>query len=145
LDLLLNAMVCLPASSLTVVGHDRRAGQWRKRAKALGLGARVRFVGAQAAGPWVAGARLLVHPARYEPYGNVVAEAVAWGVPAVASDRTGAACLLDGAQVWPLAEGPEGLARCIERALGAPAPPVLQPPSAGDHLRALAAALWPEA
>lgn len=143
LDFLLNALQGVPGVDLTVVGHDRTLPRWRRAARRAGIGHRVRFVGPQAAGPWVAGARLLVHPARYEPYGNAVAEAVTWGVPVVASDRTGAACLLDPAQVWRLDAGAAALAVSITQALCGPRAPLQQPPSAAEHLAALARVLWP--
>jgi len=60
----------------------------RARAEALGPGGRVRFDGALP-GPAVAAryaaADLLVHPSLAEPYGMVVTEALARGVPVVAS------------------------------------------------------------
>lgn len=115
---------------LTVIG----AGQGPRREG-------IRYLGPAPALPHIASAALLVHPARYEPYGNVVAEAVACGTPAVASDATGAACLLDPAHVWREATGIEGLRRVIIDALQAPRSPILQPPSAEAHLAALFAAL----
>lgn len=143
LDFLLSALSGLPQRTLTVVGHDRRLRAWRRWAAPLG--ARVRFVGAEPAAPWLARARLLVHPARYEPYGNVVAEAVGCGLPAVVSAATGASCLLHADHVWPEAQGIEGLRARIEAALHRPQPVRLRPPSAEAHLRALEAILWPSA
>lgn len=102
----------------------------------------VRYVGAVDARPYIAGAALLIHPARYEPYGNVVAEAVAAQIPAVVSDATGAACLLHPDHVWAEASGEIGLRRVVERVLRDPRPPVRQPPSADAHLDALFAALF---
>lgn len=101
----------------------------------------VRFVGPRPAMGDIAAAALLIHPARYEPYGNVVAEAVACGTPAVVSDATGAACLLDPHHVWAQATGLDGLRRVIERVLADPRPPRRQPPSADAHIEALLAAL----
>lgn len=114
---------------LTVVGHGRADEH-----------AQVRYVGPAEAAPYIAQAEVLVHPARYEPYGNVVAEAIAAGTPAVVSDATGAACMLDPAHVWTQASGLDGLRRVIERVLRDPRPPK-QPPSADAHLDALLAAL----
>lgn len=119
-----------PDLPLTVVGHGRDAQRpW------------VRYVGAADARPYIARAELLLHPARYEPYGNVVAEAVAAGTPAVVSDATGAACLLDPAHVWRQASGLAGLRTVIEGVRRNPRPPVRRPPSADAHLDALFAAL----
>ncbi len=139
------------AGALVFVGHDfRRKGlDWLLAARPPGLQVHVVgegrpqavdgvvFHGPVEAGPWIAGAAALVHPARYEPYGNVVAEAVAAGVPAVASDGTGAACLLEPSHVWRRAEGVAALRRTIERALVAPRPPRRLPPEPAAHLAAL--------
>lgn len=133
LDLLLEALRQLPDRTVHVLGADRRLAGWRRRAAGLP----VRFHGAVEAAPWIAGAALLVHPARYEPYGNVIAEAVAAGTPAVASDGCGAACLLDPGHVWPRAAGPAALAATIRAALRAPRPPRLRPPDPEAHLAAL--------
>ncbi|MCB9538007.1 MAG: glycosyltransferase [Myxococcales bacterium] len=94
----------LPGAHLTVVGRDGRPDRWRRRAARLGVAERVDFVGPAPLWPWLARARLLLHPARYEPYGNVVAEAAAAGVPAVVSAATGAACLLHLDHVWAASE-----------------------------------------
>ena len=125
------ALAALPAGMpLTVVGADR--GRPRPG---------VSYVGAQDAAPFIAGAEILLHPARYEPYGNVVAEAVAAGTPVVVSDATGAACLLDPAHVWTQSTGLDGLRRCVQTALRDPRPPLHQPPCADAHIDALLAAL----
>ncbi len=131
----------LPDAHLTVVGRDGRPDRWRRRAARLGIADRVEFVGAAPLAPWLARARLLLHPARYEPYGNVVAEAVAAGVPAVVSAATGAACLLHPDHVWSAAEGLDALVARVEAARVAPRAPVRRPPDAAEHLAALAR-LW---
>ncbi len=120
-----------------VVGADRRLARWRRHAPAG-----VHFHGAVDAAPWIAGAAVLVHPARYEPYGNVVAEAVAAGTPVVASDACGAACLLHPAHVWSPTEGIEALVARIRGALDAPRPVSRRPPGRDEHLAALSAAVF---
>ncbi len=74
---------------------DRQPGfvdTQRRRAVELGLGDRVTYPG-PLAGPDVAAAcaraDLLVHPSRTEPYGMVVTEALARGIPVLASDVGG--------------------------------------------------------
>ncbi|MEZ4474933.1 MAG: glycosyltransferase [bacterium] len=139
LDHAFAALVHLPGVSLHVVGADGHAARWRARARRLGLSNRLIFHGEVEAAPLIAGAAALVHPARYEPYGNVVAEALAAGVPAVASPATGAACLLHPDHIWDPTSGPPGLARCLRVALDTPRPPVAAPPSPAAHLDALLA------
>ncbi len=123
------AQVGLP---LQVLGADQRLEGWRRRAPAG-----VVFHGPVEAGPWIAGAAAVVHPARYEPYGNVVAEAVAAGTPVVASDGCGAACLLDQRHVWGRETGVKGLLAVVRGALDNPRDPRRHPPSAAAHLEAL--------
>lgn len=139
LDAWLAALAALPDRAGHVVGDDAHPGRWRRLARRHNLLDRLTFHGAVDAGPLIAGAAVLVHPARYEPYGNVVAEAVAAGVPAVASAATGAACLLHPDHVWPPATGVDGLLDRVRLALAAPRPPRQTPPSADDHLDALLA------
>jgi glycosyltransferase involved in cell wall biosynthesis len=125
------AIAARPAGMpLTVVGADRGPPH-----------PNVRYVGALDAAPFIAQAEVLLHPARYEPYGNVVAEAVAAGTPAVVSDATGAACLLDPRHVWTQSTGIDGLRGIIEAVLRDPRPPARQPPSGDAHVDALLAAL----
>lgn len=94
------------------------------------------------AAPWIAGAALVVHPARYEPYGNVIAEAVAAGTPVVCSDACGAACLLHPSHVWRRADGVGALGVMMARAVRDPAPPARLPPGGDAHLDALLDALF---
>jgi glycosyltransferase involved in cell wall biosynthesis len=138
----LRALPHLAGLAMThIIGADAHPGRWRRLARRLGVADRVTFHGPVEAAPWIAGASLLVHPARYEPYGNVVAEAVAADVPVVASDGCGAACLLDPTHVWARASGPEGLAAVVALALRSPRPPIRRPPSADQHLAALQEAI----
>jgi UDP-glucose:(heptosyl)LPS alpha-1,3-glucosyltransferase len=95
LDTALRALVGLPGRELWVIGADRQAGRFVRLADALGLGGRVRFLGAVASPETLlpqAGA--LVLPTRYDPAANVVLEALACGVPVVTSAANGAAELL---------------------------------------------------
>ncbi|RME53035.1 MAG: glycosyltransferase [Caldilineae bacterium] len=45
---------------------------------------------------------LLLHPARMEPFGMVIAEALSAGVPVLASDQCGAASILDANSILPV-------------------------------------------
>lgn len=89
----LAALADAPADAhLIVVGRDKRMGWYRRHARRLGVADRVHFMGAQDdVRPFLWAADSLVHPALYEAFGIVIAEAMAAGLPVLASQRTGAA------------------------------------------------------
>ncbi len=80
---------------LLVVGADRQTDKFARRANALNVGARVVFTGPQ---PDVAAifhaADAFAMPSLFEPFGNVVMEAMASGLPAMTSAFSGVAELL---------------------------------------------------
>jgi glycosyltransferase involved in cell wall biosynthesis len=66
-------------------------------------------------------ADLLVHPATYEPFGQVVPEALACGCPVLVSDKTGAKEILTPQLGMVVPElNPELWAKAIEKALAIP-------------------------
>ena len=70
-----------PRMRIEVVGRADPA-TYRDRIAELGLAGRVRWNGPQSdIAPWYAAADLLVLPTRYEPFGNVIVEALACGLP----------------------------------------------------------------
>jgi UDP-glucose:(heptosyl)LPS alpha-1,3-glucosyltransferase len=80
---------------LVVVGTDRAAAAYRRRAAQLGIGDRVFFIGTQAdVNLLFAAVDALALPSLFEPFGNVVMEAMAAGLPALCSKQTGAAELI---------------------------------------------------
>lgn len=89
---LLRALRSAPSSvRLLCAGHDRRAARFATRARELGVADRVRFLGR------VEDARTLLHAADvfalatlYDPFPNVVLEAMACALPVVVSDGCGA-------------------------------------------------------
>jgi UDP-glucose:(heptosyl)LPS alpha-1,3-glucosyltransferase len=89
----------LPGVYLLVVGNDARLAryrkQWSEEAKVIFAGRQERVEDYYACGD------LLVLPAVQEAFGNVVLEAMAAGLPVVASAEVGAMNGMDG----PLAEG----------------------------------------
>ena len=96
LGFLLEAWSMLEARPyLIVAGADRAAAAYRRRAIQKGIGDRVFFVG-----PVSDIARLLAAvdavalPSLFEPFGNVILEAMAAGLPALCSRQTGAAELI---------------------------------------------------
>ncbi len=92
LDTLLHAYRALPDDTrLIVVGKDRRIKQYQAMARQLGIAERVRFVGPQTDMPSLyAAADVLVLPTLYDPFPNVVLEAMACGLPVITSYQCGA-------------------------------------------------------
>jgi glycosyltransferase involved in cell wall biosynthesis len=83
-----------PAASLVFVGEGPLKGRMRELAQALDVGLRTHFVGYvpyRRLASYYAVADLLVHAPSVEPWGISVAEAMACGVPVVATPNVGSA------------------------------------------------------
>jgi len=109
---------------LLVVGANRRDTQvrpWRRLAKRLGVAGQVEFLGAREdIGELMLGADLLVHPARSEAGGVVLLEALASGLPVIASGACGYAPCIAEARGGKVLEEPfaqEELDRALLRAV----------------------------
>jgi len=77
-------------ASLAVVGTGANLPRWEARAAADGLVGRVRFLGYRTDVPDIlAGCDAVAHPARYEPYGVAVQEAICRGLPVFVSSAAG--------------------------------------------------------
>lgn len=94
---LLDALARLPANAYAlIVGRDRRAAKYEAQAKALGLTTRAIFVGSQSdVKPYYGAADAFVLPTLYDPFPNVIVEALASGLPVVTSTKSGGAELID--------------------------------------------------
>lgn len=94
LDTVLRALVTVPGLHLAVAGrHDRTP--WPGMASRLGIVDRVHFVGFQEDMPELMRASdLFVFPSRYEPFGLVILEALACGLPVVTAKSAGAADII---------------------------------------------------
>lgn len=92
LTLALEALARMPAAShLIVVGDDKRRARYVRRAEQLGVARRVSFLGEVAdPRPYLGAADVLVLPTLYDPFPNVVLEALASGLPVITSDACGA-------------------------------------------------------
>jgi UDP-glucose:(heptosyl)LPS alpha-1,3-glucosyltransferase len=86
------------AAHLVVAGTDQRMPQYRKLAERSGVSERIHFVGPQRQIEQLfAAVDAFALPALFEPFGNVVMEAMAAGLPVLCSEACGAAELLDSA------------------------------------------------
>jgi UDP-glucose:(heptosyl)LPS alpha-1,3-glucosyltransferase len=80
---------------LLVVGGDRAAASFRERAARAGVAERVIFTGSVAdVAPYFHSADAFALPSLFEPFGNVVMEAMASGIPALSSAMCGVAELM---------------------------------------------------
>ncbi len=97
LPALLRAMAGLPENCfLLVVGRDKRLARYQRDAQCLGLFPRVVFTGAlDDVKPYYGAADALTLPSLYDPFPNVVLEAMASGLPVVTSYKCGAAELIE--------------------------------------------------
>jgi UDP-glucose:(heptosyl)LPS alpha-1,3-glucosyltransferase len=107
---------------LLVIGRGA-PGPYEALAERRGVGDRVRWLGPRPdTERWYAVADAVVLPTRYEPFGNVHLEALASGVPVVASDRAGGAELIqdgvNGYVVDPL--DATAVARALDRIRSGP-------------------------
>ena len=102
----------------------------------LGLGAQVELVGwVSPPGPFLSGLDLFAVPSRYEPFGLVVIEAMAAGVPVVASDLEGPREILEQGRLGYLVErqDPDRLAGRLIEALDSRADAVAMARQAQDQ------------
>lgn len=101
---------------LVVVGAGALLDSWRKRVMSAGLERHIRFLGFRQDIPrLVAAAALLVAPARYEPYGLGVAEALASHVPAIVSRCAGIAELYPDSLRGYLLDDPRSANELVSR------------------------------
>lgn len=99
-----------PTAHLVVAGVDRSLPQYRKLAQRRGVGDRVHFLGAQAQIEQLfAAVDVFALPSLFEPFGNVVIEAMAAGLPALCSRACGAAELFDPAMSALIVDDPTDL------------------------------------
>jgi UDP-glucose:(heptosyl)LPS alpha-1,3-glucosyltransferase len=101
-----------------VVGRDKRLSAYAGEARTLGIGDRVRFVGAVSdVRPYYAAADVFALATLYDPQPNAALEAMACGLPIVTTPRCGAAELLDNGESGFLRDALDvsGLAEAIGR------------------------------
>jgi glycosyltransferase involved in cell wall biosynthesis len=95
-DVNLQALAELPDAYLWIAGVGPLEAKLKAMAEALGVAARVRFLGWRTdPSALYRAADVCVFPSRYEPLGNVVIQAWAHGLPVVAAASQGPAALIE--------------------------------------------------
>jgi glycosyltransferase involved in cell wall biosynthesis len=105
---------------LLIGGEGEEGVRLRAQAHRLGLGDTVVFQGwIDDRAAFLAQGDLMLVPSRYEPFGLVVIEALAAGLPVIASDLEGPREILDGGRLGAVvpAENPDALAKAVQTAL----------------------------
>jgi glycosyltransferase involved in cell wall biosynthesis len=124
--LLIDALALVRArvpARLFVLGQGERAEALRQHAAERGVGDAITWCGFQA-NPWkyMARADVLALTSRYEGFGNVLVEAMACGVPVVATRSAGTADIVrDGVDGLLVRHTPEAVAASLTRLLSGPA------------------------
>ncbi|WP_414528244.1 glycosyltransferase family 4 protein [Nodularia chucula] len=116
LDTVLQALVQVPELHLAVAGNTQ-GSPYLQLAASLGLSERVHFLGQRSDVPELMQAvDFLVFPSRYEPFGLVVIEAMASGLPVITASSTGAADLVttESGIVLSDADDPDPLSQALQ-------------------------------
>jgi UDP-glucose:(heptosyl)LPS alpha-1,3-glucosyltransferase len=94
---LIEAFSTLPTTAhLAIVGKDKRSARYEKLADQFGVAAQIRFLGALTdVAPCYGAADVFVLPTLYDPFPNVVLEAMASGLPVITSKKSGGAELIE--------------------------------------------------
>lgn len=96
IDSLNNELINKPNIKLLVTGKEKKINQYKKTVQTLKLNDRVIFCGPQPNIEQIyAAGDVLIMPALYEPFGNVALEAMATGIPVIASTSCGASEIIE--------------------------------------------------
>ena len=119
-DVTLTALTQLPDAYLWIAGTGPEEARLKAMTTALGLDARVRFLGWRTdASALYRAADVCVFPSRFEPLGNVVIQAWAHGLPVVAAASQGPKALIEDGKDGLLTpvDDAEALAEGVRRLL----------------------------
>lgn len=117
LDTVLKALVNVPSLHLAVVGNIKKS-PYPLLAEQLGLASRVHFLGYRSdVAKIMQAVDFFVFPSRYEPFGMVVSEAMASGLPVITTAVSGVASILtsEAGIVLSDSENVEGLSVALVR------------------------------
>lgn len=133
-----------PEARLVIGGDGPERERLEQRITALGLGGRVTLLGRVDPLEHYRKARVIAVPSRTEAFGLVVAEALAHGLPVVATDCDGPHEILGGGR-WgrlvPIGD-PEAMALALEAALDDPGDPAARIARAADFSLETGMAAW---
>jgi glycosyltransferase involved in cell wall biosynthesis len=122
-DVSLAALAQLPEAYLWIAGSGPEEAKLKALAEALGVAARVRFLGWRSdPSALYRAADVCLFPSRYEPLGNVVIQAWAHGLPVVAAESQGPKALVrpeEDALLTPIDDA-GALAEAARRLIEAP-------------------------
>ena len=120
----LKSVAMVPGLYAMVVGRDKHVAKYQAFAHSLGMKDRVLFTGGLSdVRPYYAASDVFVMPTLYEPFGLVFGEAMACGLPVVASTQSGAADWIEHGIDSFVVDALDSVAitRSIEAALADPA------------------------
>ena len=105
-----------------IVGRESRLGPYKRLAAETGLGERVQFMEPRPdVESYYRALDVYVHPALYEEFGQSAQEAMACGIPVLATRRVGASELFKDQSLLLDKPEPESLARALEKLILDPA------------------------
>ena len=116
-------------AELWVIGKDKHARRFQRRAERLGVASRVRFLGPKKdVAPYLGAADAFALPTLYDPMPNAALEALASGLPVLASIQSGAAELIQLGQNGERVDALDiaGIAAALGRLLDASHDPARQ-------------------
>jgi glycosyltransferase involved in cell wall biosynthesis len=120
-EVLLHAVSLLPATELLLVGEGPKRSDLQRLTQELGIAERVRFLGRRNDVPeLLATADIYVQPSYWEGFGIATLEAMAAGLPVVASDVPGLRDVVGDAGLLAPAGSAVDLANCIAQLLSDP-------------------------
>jgi UDP-glucose:(heptosyl)LPS alpha-1,3-glucosyltransferase len=94
--ILIEAMAALPQAYLLVVGHDKNLSTYQRYAQRLGVAERIVFAGPRPdVKAYYGAADAFALPTLYDPFPNVVLEAMASGLPVITSTKSGGAEIVE--------------------------------------------------
>lgn len=124
----IEALARLPEDHVLLVAGGRKPGAFLRQARKLGVAERVRFLGAVSdMVPLYGAADVLVQPSVYDTCSNVVLEALASGLPVVASIDDGSSHFVAEDLVLRDPQDPAEIAAKVALALSRPQPPLVWP------------------